>query len=219
MNRRVSTAVLCLLVGASGVARAGSSSFRVVDSAKPIAGGARVKLRYDNNWGSPQRNTDNSSVRLWLQVSDTKPQYGNHLGTTRNGMFRAKGAKQWGVVEMLGRGRLEIDVKYSRFGLQPGDTLWISGCWLKSGHIWGDFWFRTVGSVTLPAAKSRYLQINSATLAELCELPGIGQASARKIIAQRNIAPIRSSKALEALLGAKRVQALKGALGFKRATP
>ncbi|MCB9554818.1 MAG: helix-hairpin-helix domain-containing protein [Deltaproteobacteria bacterium] len=214
MRRLVAILALIVIAGLPGAASAYWSTFKVAGKAKPIAGGARVKLRYDNRWGSAQLDEQNKQVRLWLDVGDAPPRYSS-VGASSNGMFRAPGSKQFGVVDMLGRGQIEIDIDYRRFGYKGGDTVWISGCWLKSGHVFGDFWGRPVGSLVLPGRWEKTVwQVNSATLAELCELPGIGKARAQKIIAQRQLAPIRNFKMLEALLGAKAAQPLKGKLRY-----
>ncbi|MCB9554819.1 MAG: helix-hairpin-helix domain-containing protein [Deltaproteobacteria bacterium] len=201
-----------LLVLASSTALAdGNSRFKVL-GAEPIVGGARVKLRFLNEWGAPGVTERNKRVRLWL--STTQPELYGGVGVVTNGMYRPRGAKEYGVVDMCGRGVLRIDVNYERFGCNAGDRLWVSGCWLRSGHVWSEVWNRKTGFALLPAPKPAQVYLNSATQAELCELPGIGKSRAEQIIAQRKIAPIRDGKALEKLFGAQTAQALKGKVRY-----
>ena len=144
---------LCCALCASAAAASSQSRFKVAE-AKATKEGAVVYLIYDNDWGSPRENRANAKVHLWLNTS--KPDYWQSQTemTDRFGVpYIPENATSYGVVEMLGRGKLAVKLDYKQHGLKAGDKLWISGTWVKSRHTWGEVESaRKTGFAKLPAA-------------------------------------------------------------------
>ncbi|MCB9557339.1 MAG: helix-hairpin-helix domain-containing protein [Deltaproteobacteria bacterium] len=190
-----------------------SGRFRLT-RVKATARCAQVQLSFLNDWGDAGRTRENQEVRLWL--SNIKPEANIEFGSYVLGNVRSPQAQEYGAVKMIGRGALTIDVDYKRFGFAAGDTLWVTGCWVKSGHCWGEIWkTRESGSLVLPALKPQPLiHINQLSHSELLAVPGIGKVTATAVIKARQRQPLANGRQLRSLIGAARYNQLKGRLRY-----
>ncbi|MCB9557370.1 MAG: hypothetical protein H6707_14785 [Deltaproteobacteria bacterium] len=115
------------------------SSYRLIGATRTKTG-AKLKVAFNNDWGSPCLNLANRQVELFYyrtNPGDLVEVTRTFAGQTQKLYYARKGARSLGVFEMLGKGTLELSISYKKCGVASGETLYTSASWLRSAHRWG----------------------------------------------------------------------------------